>query len=116
MNPNPTAPLQPATEAKPPATPGTTPLAHSRELILSKMTTSRTWFMDGPNWYRNVRKELERVLNMAQSPVTFELRAVTDYGGEVWVHFGDRLGGTWKQLTKGKLRWNDLGFYGLHPR
>ena len=68
-------------------------------------------YLFGPNWYYRVRDKLHKALRL-QRPVRFELKDHSHYGGQVLV----QIDGQTQPLTKGKLRWSELTFYGLYPQ
>ena len=84
------------------------PIIHNPNRLLGLLERD---YLSGPNWYHLVRNKLHKALR-TQRAVRFELQEPTHYGAQVLV----TIDGQTQPITKGKLRWRELEFYGLYPQ
>jgi hypothetical protein len=85
------------------------PLTHNPARLRQLLAAD---YLRGPNWYYRIRTVLHGLLLGAPDRLRFWVEEETAYGGVLYFQPDPKNP---HRLTKGKLRWSDLAFYGLFP-
>ena len=72
----------------------------------------RNGYLDGPNFYVAGVRRLQNILTARHTPHLF-ISHWSEYGAKLWLDTQHLDGQPHISLTKGKVRWREIEFYGL---